>query len=104
MLALTLNTFPCSASTQDMNNTSGSDYQLLEKSIEDTIRLETDHLQKINNQRKQLLHTSQAAFTELNAYKVQISTHGNLLLLPTTDIRHCGQRSVEVSTIILLIF
>ena len=87
-LVLTLEILPCSASAQDTNNTSGPDYQILEKSIEDTIRLETDHLQRISNQLKQLQHTNQASITEINAYKVQISTHGNLLLLPDTDIRH----------------
>ena len=88
MLVFALNILPCSASAQDTNSTSGPDYQILEKSVEETIRLETDRLQKISNQLKQLQHTNQAAIAEINAYKVQISTHGNLLLLPSTDIRH----------------
>ena len=87
-LVFTLNTAPFSASAQDTNNTSRPDYQILEKSIEDTIRLERNHLQEINGQLKQLQLTNQAAITEINAYKIQISTHGNLLLLPNTDIGH----------------
>lgn len=76
------------AGAQDENKLSGPDYGILEKSIEDTIRLEVENLQKLKNQFKQLQHTSQAVNTEINAYKVQISTHGNLLLLPNTDIKH----------------
>ena len=76
------------AVAQDVNNSTGPDYKILEKSIEDTIQLETENLQKLKNRLKQWQHTNHAVSTEINAYKVQISTHGNLLLLPDTDIRH----------------
>jgi small-conductance mechanosensitive channel len=73
---------------QDTNDTSVPGYTILEESIADAIQLETENLQKLKNQLKELQDTNQAVTTEINAYTVQISTYDNLLLLPNTDIRH----------------
>ena len=70
------------AVAQNTNDASVTGYNILEISIEDTIQLETENLQKLLTQFKQLQNTNQAINTEINAYKVQITTYGNLLLLP----------------------
>ena len=88
ILLFTVNILANPAVAQEANTPSGTDYKVLEESIEDAIRLETANLQKLKSRLEQLQQTNQAVSTEINAYKVQISTHGNLLLLPNTDIKH----------------
>ena len=88
IMLFVMNTLASTAVAQVANSPSEPDYKILEISIEDTIQSETENLQKLTNQLKQLQNTNQAVSTEINAYKVQISTHGNLLLFPNTDIRH----------------
>ncbi|MBT3387870.1 MAG: mechanosensitive ion channel [Desulfobacula sp.] len=55
---------------------------------ENTIQTETKNLRALQSQLKQLQKMKQAVNAEINAYKVQYSTHGNLLLLPKTQIKH----------------
>lgn len=88
ILLFIMNILADSAVAQDTNDTSGPGYKRLEISIEDTIQLETENLNKLKTRLKQLQNTSQAISTEINAYRVQISTYGNLLLLPNTDIKY----------------
>lgn len=76
------------AAAQEAQMQPEPDYKVLEASIVDAIRMETENLQKLNDQLKELQLSNQAVSTEINAYKVQISTHSNLLLLPNTDIKH----------------
>ena len=83
------------AVAQNTNDASVTGYNILEISIEDTIQLETENLQKLLTQFKQLQNTNQAINTEINAYKVQITTYGNLLLLPNPDIRHLERARSE---------
>ena len=88
LLLLVLRILSCPAIAQDANVLSEPDYKVLARSIQNTIISENENLQNLRNQLGQLKDTNQSISAEINAYQVQISTHGNLLLLPGTDIRN----------------
>lgn len=64
------------------------DYKALKKSLEETIQSESTDLQKLKGRMQQLPHTKQAVLSEINAYKVQISAHGNLLTMQSTNLKY----------------
>ena len=87
ILFLLLTILACPAAAREATRTSEPDYQKLLDSLDETIQKEQTDLQELKNRHRQLQHTQKAVLTEINAYKVQISTHGNLLHLQNTGLR-----------------
>ena len=58
----------------------------LGQSIDKTLKAEEDNLRQLQEQLKQVQALKETVGRELDAYNLQMSVHGNLLLLPTTAI------------------
>ncbi len=87
VLFLLLNTLTVIAVAQDSGSMTEPDYKVLAESVDSTILMENESLRDLKDKLSQLQNTQLAIDTEINTYKVQFSTHGNLLLLPQTDIK-----------------
>jgi len=57
----------------------------LDQSIEKTLKIEQENLRQLQEQLVSVHNLKETAERELDAYKLQMSIHGNLLLLPTSE-------------------
>ncbi len=63
-----------------------SQHSDLRQSIEKTVKAEEENIRQLREQLNQVQGLKETFDRELDAYKLQMSVHGNLLLLPTTEI------------------
>jgi len=63
-----------------------SQHSDLGQSIEKTLKAEEENVRQLREQLNQVQGLKETVDRELDAYKLQMSVHGNLLLLPTTEI------------------
>ena len=89
LLVFLLQAFPVDAQPPNQAPKTGSELSKAElrRSIESAVSTETGSLQELKDRLNQLAMLQKAVFTEINAYKIQNSSHGNLLLLPTAMIK-----------------
>lgn len=71
------------AKTPAANGMQDSD---LSQSIDKTLKAEEENIRQLREQLNQVQSLKETVDRELDAYKLQMSVHGNSLLLPTTDI------------------
>jgi hypothetical protein len=63
-----------------------SQHRDLSQSIEKTLRTEEENIRQLREQLNQVQGLKETVDRELDAYRLQMSVHGNSLLLPTTEI------------------
>ncbi len=56
------------------------------QSVEQTLQLEQENLRQLKEQLDAVQSLKETAARELDAYKLQMSLHGNLLMLPTSEV------------------
>jgi len=60
------------------------EYTDLKNSIEKTLITEKENIDQLKDQLKSVQSLKKAVTTEINAYKIQLSSYGDLLLIPKT--------------------
>lgn len=80
-------TMPLPARAQVESAKPGSDYGLLQASIAGTIGQVNETVEDLTTRLRQVKASRQVSNTEIEAYQLQLSTHGNLLLVRNVEIK-----------------
>ncbi len=67
----------------------------LGQSIEKTLEVEQENLRQLREQFDAIQNLKEATDRELDAYKLQVSVYGNLLLLPTSEVADLEKARVD---------